>query len=390
MKSILYVQFTDPAVYPPLQHSAHLLADRGWSVHFVGVEPNTGACDLRMRPHSRITMDRLGPTGRGPRLAATYARFLARCRREILMRRPDVVYCSDVRSYPVGLWASYRSGIKTVLHEHDPPSARGSKVARALGGIRRRFAQRATVCIIPQADRAAGFRAATGARSIAVAYNCPARREISGPPPATAHDRLVLWYHGSIGPGQLPDSVIAALARLPRGVRLEFAGYETVSTTGYVSHLIAMSEHLGVGDRVAYRGPLPLRSELLAAATTAHAGLALFARTFRDPMVGASNKPFEYLACGLPLVTNDTEEWRAFFGAAGVAIGCDPDSPDDIARAVRWLLDHPDERRAMAKRGRDRVLAEWHYEHQFQPVVDVLEAEQVLAERKLATGAKAS
>ena len=33
---ILYLQFTDPAGYPPLEHSSRILAARGWDVLFLG------------------------------------------------------------------------------------------------------------------------------------------------------------------------------------------------------------------------------------------------------------------------------------------------------------------------------------------------------------------
>ena len=35
-RRILYVQFTNPAAYPPLEHSARILADAGWDVMFLG------------------------------------------------------------------------------------------------------------------------------------------------------------------------------------------------------------------------------------------------------------------------------------------------------------------------------------------------------------------
>ena len=36
MRRILYVQYTTPAGYPPLEHSSRILADRGWEVQFLG------------------------------------------------------------------------------------------------------------------------------------------------------------------------------------------------------------------------------------------------------------------------------------------------------------------------------------------------------------------
>jgi glycosyltransferase involved in cell wall biosynthesis len=330
-----------------------------------------------MPPHPLISVALKPAPIRGLRVAAHYARFLAWCRREILKTRPDVVYCSDVRSYPIGLWASTRPGFFTILHEHDSPPTTG-QVARLLLGVRRRFAQRATLCVIPQEERARRFRGDTGAERVRVVYNCPSLRELGEiecpPGMKVGRDGIVLWYHGSIGPGQLPPTTVEALARLPSDVRLEFAGYETVSSKGYVGQLMTRARNLGIAGRVSYHGPLPLRSDLLRTAAKADIGLALFATRFREPMVGASNKPFDYLACGLPLLTNRTTEWEGFFGAAGVSVSCDPEAPDDIARAVLRLRDDPEARHAMIARGQELIRSTWNYETQFAKVVEALEA----------------
>ena len=82
-------------------------------------------------------------------------------------------------------------------------------------------------------------------------------------------------------------------------------------------------------------------------------------------MVGASNKPFDYLGCGLALITNATPEWREFFGNRGVSVFCIPESISSIAKAITWLHDHPEERAAMGLRGRKLIENEWNYEFQF-------------------------
>jgi spore maturation protein CgeB len=92
-------------------------------------------------------------------------------------------------------------------------------------------------------------------------------------------------------------------------------------------------------------------------------------------MTGASNKPFDYLACGLPLLVSDRPDWRALFvdGAGGpLGRACDPGSAESLAAQLRWLHEHPEERRQMAARGRARILADWNYEAQFAKVADVL------------------
>jgi glycosyltransferase involved in cell wall biosynthesis len=267
--------------------------------------------------------------------------------------------------------------LTTVLHEHDPPPrAGGGRVLQVLRGVRAAFARRASLIVIPQDERAKSFLADTGTdfARLRVVYNCPSLRELEALSlrPHEARKSLTLWYHGTLGSGQIPLAVVEALARLPADVRIELAGYETVVSVGYVAQLQARAATLGVADRIHIHGTLPLRTDLLRTASCADIGLALFATKFRDPMVGASNKPFDYLTCGLPLLTNRTPEWEGFFGAEGVSISCDPDDANDIARAVLIMREDPARRKRMAAIGRHLVETRWNYETQFAPVLEAL------------------
>jgi glycosyltransferase involved in cell wall biosynthesis len=85
------------------------------------------------------------------------------------------------------------------------------------------------------------------------------------------------------------------------------------------------------------------------------------------------NKFFDYLASGLP-VLNNYPGWLAGLIAenqCGRAVP--PDDPGRFADAVLWLRDHPDEARAMGRRGRglaERCFSRDELGRQF---VDVLE-----------------
>ena len=45
-RRVMYVQYTNPAAYPPLEHSSRIAAGQGWDVLFVGAEV-LGAAALR-------------------------------------------------------------------------------------------------------------------------------------------------------------------------------------------------------------------------------------------------------------------------------------------------------------------------------------------------------
>src|SRR5262249_54243632 len=102
-------------------------------------------------------------------------------------------------------------------------------------------------------------------------------------------------------------------------------------------------------------------------------GLTLFTKETVQPMAGASNKPFDYLASGLSLLVSATPEWTTFYVAPGYGLACDPHDPARIAPAVRWVLETPDQLRRMGEGGRQRVATAWNYEQQFARVWQLME-----------------
>ena len=91
-------------------------------------------------------------------------------------------------------------------------------------------------------------------------------------------------------------------------------------------------------------------------------------------MAGASNKPFDYMAAGLALLVSDLPDWTRMFVEPGFGLACDPADADSISSALGWFIDHPEERRAMAARGRDKIETEWNYDTQFRAVLKFLES----------------
>jgi glycosyltransferase involved in cell wall biosynthesis len=84
----------------------------------------------------------------------------------------------------------------------------------------------------------------------------------------------------------------------------------------------------------------------------------------------SSNKPFDYLACGVVPLVSDLPAWRETYVESGYGLACDPADPASIAEAVGGLLAHPARMREMGERGRQRIVEEWNYERQFAPVLE--------------------
>ena len=138
--------------------------------------------------------------------------------------------------------------------------------------------------------------------------------------------------------------------RLPEHVCLRIVGYETLGHIGYVETLLEHARGLKVAHRVEWMGLVPTRTELLELARECDVGLALMPLHSNDEnertMAGASNKPFDFMACGSDLIVSDLEDWRKMFVDTGFARACNPEDAASIAAAVCWYMDHGGERQA--------------------------------------------
>jgi len=371
---ILYVQYTNPAGYPPLEHSSRLLADMGWQVLFAGTGA-LGAATLRFPPHDRIAVRQIAYSRSGWRQKLHYARFVLWVFALALRWRPRWIYASDHLACPVALLLSYLPGQHVIYHEHDSPTAGTDDglFQQMVLAARRHLARRAALCVLPNQQRAERFAQETGrSQTVLCVWNCPSQREVTGQQSDAPAEDLWVLYHGSIVPARLPFTVLDALKQLPANVKLRVIGYETLGHQGYVRKLQQRADQLDIKERIEFVGSVPQRADLLTLARQCDVGLALMPKQSADlnerTMTGASNKPFDYLACGLALLVSDLPDWRQVFVQPGYALACESDEPESIARALRWFLDHPSEMREMGQQGHKKIETEWNYETQFAKV----------------------
>ena len=374
-RRILYIQFTDPAAYPPIEHSAVLLAERGWDVVLLGTG-TLGDLKLELPAYPRIRVRKMGFVAAGWKQKLNYSAFFLWILYWALRWRPQWVYASDPLAAPAVWLLQKLTNVRVVYHEHDSPSLKQplSGFMNKVLAYRERLGRDADLCVLPQRERLLNFLEETQRlKPTFCVWNCPRVDEI--PERNCDHnDELVLYYHGSVNRVRLPTQMIIAASRLSRSVRLQVAGYGTED--GYVEELMRLALENEAATLIEYRGAMPRRN-LFRYASRAHIGVSLMPKNSDDinlrHMVGASNKAFDYMACGLPLLVSDLPEWVSTFVKPGYALACDPSDPDSIEVALRWFLDHPDERRDMGRRCRDKIQQGWNYETEFANVLAAIE-----------------
>jgi Glycosyl transferases group 1 len=85
---------------------------------------------------------------------------------------------------------------------------------------------------------------------------------------------------------------------------------------------------------------------------------------------GVTCRPFEIAACGGFCLSEARRDLGRFFRLGEEMVVFEDAS--GLREKIAYYLDHPDERRAIAARARERVLAEHTYEHRVREILDTL------------------
>ena len=98
-------------------------------------------------------------------------------------------------------------------------------------------------------------------------------------------------------------------------------------------------------------------------------GLALL-KPVGDYPDSYTTKLFEYMALGLPVITSDFPLYQNVVDRHTCGFCVSPYEPNQIADALTYLIEHPDEARAMGQRGRSAVEAIYNWTSESKKLLD--------------------
>ncbi len=286
--------------------------------------------------------------------------------RAALAERGDLYHFHDPELIPVGLLLRL-CGKRVVYDVHeDVPAQLRSKhwlpsrlrgVVAWLAGAVQWAGLRAFHGVVAAGDDVAE---ALGRDGVTVVRNFPLLREFPAADTTDYATRAPVVVHvGNLSRIRASRELIEAMGHLPAGsaVRLVLVGRFTAD--GLEAEVRALpgwarTDFQGWGDRATVAARL----------AEARVGVVMFG-PHPNHLAVRSNKLFEYMAAGLPVVTPDFPAWRALVEGTDCGLVADPTDPAAIAMALATLLNDPARARAMGERGREAVLATYNWEAEF-------------------------
>lgn len=128
---------------------------------------------------------------------------------------------------------------------------------------------------------------------------------------------------------------------------------------------------LGGWRYVDERGALP-RGEAISAMHNALAGIVTFLPA-KNHVEAQPNKMFEYMAAGVAVIASDFPLWKSIVEENDCGVCVDPLNPNEIAAAMRELLDNPRRAKEMGRNGIAAVRQKYNWAKESQKLLALYE-----------------
>jgi glycosyltransferase involved in cell wall biosynthesis len=294
------------------------------------------------------------------------AKTLLRLWLEIVRTPASAYHAHNIHVAPAAWLASRlrRSALVYDAHElygESTDAGRLSRLSALVGGLVERFmVRRSDHVITTNPSRADHLKKRHGRSSIVVLANVPERRDHVEPlDPGYPSDKPVVLYQGGIyARTRAFRQTIAALKMLD-DAELVILGFGREDDLALIRRWAADE---GVEERVHLLPPRPF-DELVQTAAAASVGIVPILTVDSDTWTGDTNKLFEYLMGGLPVVASDIPEIRRVIAIGDPPPGelFDAESPESIAAAIARVLDpHTYSLRRRAAREAALSLHNWN------------------------------
>jgi glycosyltransferase involved in cell wall biosynthesis len=128
----------------------------------------------------------------------------------------------------------------------------------------------------------------------------------------------------------------------------------------------------GLNAQIDFGGRIP-HSEVPSWIRSGRVGLVML-QPIPKFMKNIPSKMFEYWACGLPVIASDLPPIRRFVSNHENGLLFSPTSPESLAHAIQYMMEHEEERERMGRLGEKQVSEEWNNETQVDQLIRFYES----------------
>ncbi|MEH2163378.1 MAG: glycosyltransferase [Nostoc sp.] len=377
-KSIGILIYANPDHYPPTINAIHLLAEY-FDVVLISRNQNLPFWEYP----ANVIVHRLGKytsvREREQQSAGNkiweYINFVEQAR--LLLKDVSLIYAYDAFGY-VAAYLSHLMQTRSIIliyHNHDlneqlfPLSSLSGWVQR----VERKCVHKANLVVFPSDERAFLFKKLTNFNGkLLIVPNFPRKTYFKENPNfkniiSERLKKLTILLQGAISIKNSLLELIDSLTYLDNSIELKLIGPLQEEEKHLMKDLAIRNK---VADRVKYFLPVPY-NELPLHTWAASIGVCLYKKTDinHQTMGTASNKIYEYAACGLPVIVSDQPDYRENLGGEIWVRFADPDNPESIASAVKDILNNLEKYEEMCLAARQAFEEKYNYESAFSSLL---------------------
>lgn len=258
----------------------------------------------------------------------------------LVKSKPDVIHAHDVNTLIVAWIASKIARVPLVYDAHEISTSREGyqNIRKYVGWIEKKLMPKAAATITTTDMRAKFFARAYGVARPTVLQNRPSFYELK--PSTRIRDELSLdqdWpiivYQGGIQSGR----GLERLVKVAQEIKNVY--FVLIGSGRLVQPMQAKVDEMGVSEQVKFIPVVPL-AELPEYTASADIGIQPILNTCLNHYTTDSNKLFEYVLAGLPVIATDFPEIRKIVNSYGVGELAD-ETHEGLVKAINKLIQNP-------------------------------------------------